>query len=387
MPGTPPYLYTTTSEDYRNFLSELAKSKVIGLDLEFDRNRYGYGFTICLIQCYIETTCYIVDPLLLEIPLDDFYSILESDHNEIICFSFSEDYKLLKLSGCSPTNVRDLNIACSLLNYPIKSLVNVLLEHLGIETSKASQKSNWLARPLSNKQLEYAAEDVLYLNDLYQLLKEHMILQNRYEWFLSENEWHYTLPVDHDDLTVKVKNKDLLGLNEHQAHIFKGLFEWRDEMAKDRNKPPYQMVDNHYLKLLVLNPHKIKDWLNENAIHHSLKTYEVQQWLKVLMDNLRKESRDLGLSETRDALQPMSQEEYQRHMRDKRAIKEAKNNVFGTLKDRLIKAYGRHVQSYLLSNRVVEEIVMGKKNIPPYRYQVFRDLVGINFDNYLPKHQ
>ena len=81
MPGTPPYLYVSTSEDYRNFLSELAKSKVIGLDLEFDRNRYGYGFTICLIQCYIETICYIVDPLLLEDPLDDFYSILESDHN------------------------------------------------------------------------------------------------------------------------------------------------------------------------------------------------------------------------------------------------------------------------------------------------------------------
>ena len=83
----------------------------------------------------------------------------------------------------------------------------------------------------------------------------------------------------------------------------------------------------------------------------------------------------------------MNPEEYQRHMKDKMAIKEAKNYVFGTLKDGLIKAYGRNVQSYLLSNRVVEEIVIGEKNIPPYRYQVFRDLIGAKFDSYLPKHQ
>ena len=31
--------------------------------------------------------------------------------------------------------------------------------------------------------------------------------------------------------------------------------------------------------------------------------------------------------------------------------------------------------------------IVGKKNIPPYRFQIFRDLVGVNFDNYLPKYQ
>lgn len=387
MPNNSLYFYVTTSGQYQEFLAKIKGAKLLGLDLEFDRNRYGYGFNICLIQCYIDSTCFIIDPIELNEPLDEFYSELASEKNEIVCFSFSEDYKLLKLSGCSPTNVRDLDIACSLLNYPKKSLVNVLVEHLQMNTSKSSQKSNWLLRPLSKNQLNYAAEDVIYLLDLFRGLKAKLTSMNRYDWFLSENQWHYTLEVDANDSKVGIKNKDLLGLNESEAHLFKGLFEWRDQMAKSRNKPPYQMIDNHYLKLIIKDSHKINEWLEEPAIHHSLKSREILNQVKALIHQLQDESRALGLRTDKDAIQPMSTEEFDRYKNDKNLIKQARNQVFGLLKDQLIKNYGKHVQSFLLSNRVIEEIVIGKKAIPPYRFTLFHELVGDKLERYLPKNQ
>ena len=64
--------YIKTITGYQEFLSELNKTNEIALDLEFDRNRYGYGFQLCLIQCQVHSTCYIIDPLLLKTTLRNF---------------------------------------------------------------------------------------------------------------------------------------------------------------------------------------------------------------------------------------------------------------------------------------------------------------------------
>ncbi|MEL0010162.1 MAG: hypothetical protein VW868_01210, partial [Bacteroidota bacterium] len=68
MPNNSLYFYVTTSGQYQEFLAKIKGAKLLGLDLEFDRNRYGYGFNICLIQCYIDSTCFIIDPIELNEP-------------------------------------------------------------------------------------------------------------------------------------------------------------------------------------------------------------------------------------------------------------------------------------------------------------------------------
>ncbi|MEJ7659213.1 MAG: hypothetical protein WKG07_06090 [Hymenobacter sp.] len=46
------------------------------------------------------------------------------------------------------------------------SLGRLIQSELGLEVDKGEQKSNWLKRPLTEAQKEYAANDVLYLFEL-----------------------------------------------------------------------------------------------------------------------------------------------------------------------------------------------------------------------------
>jgi ribonuclease D len=368
--------YIDTLPAYHAFLTELYQVNEIALDLEFDRNRYGYGFKLCLIQCRIQSTCYIIDPLLLENNLKEFYTYLEDPKRSIVCFSFGEDFRLLYSLGCNITTVRDLDIGLSLINEAKQSLVNQISSRLGIQTSKSSQTSNWLIRPLSAKQLQYASEDILYLFELRDSIIAELHSKSRYSWFEQENDWAYSvesLPPENLN-KITIKPKDLEGLNEIEGYTFKKLFEWRDVQAKNLGKPPFQIIDNHFLKLITQKHALVNGWMNERAVHYSLRNSSIQAAISKLLSSSLEEAITKGLDSTRPANPPLTPDQYETLKRDQNIIKEAKKKVFGTLKDVLVKQYGKNVQSYLLSNRVIQDLALGNANLPSYRLELFKQL-------------
>ena len=67
-------------------------------------------------------------------------------------------------------------------SHGLKSLCEELL---GVEISKKQQSSDWGSADISEKQLEYAASDVLYLHALKEKLNKMLIRENRFEIFQS----------------------------------------------------------------------------------------------------------------------------------------------------------------------------------------------------------
>ena len=380
--------YIKTITGYQEFLSELNKTNEIALDLEFDRNRYGYGFQLCLIQCQVHSTCYIIDPLLLKTTLKEFFSYLEDPKHTIICFSFGEDFRLLRSLGCDITTVRDLDIGLSLINEAKKSLVKQLSTRIGIQTSKASQTSNWLSRPLSDKQIRYACEDVLYLFELRDSIVRDLQLKGRNTWFEQENDWVYSLDneTDEDLNKIVIKTKNLEGLNEIEGYTYKKLFEWRDKQAKKLGKPPFQIIDNHFLKLLIQKHSLIDNWNKERAVHYRLRKNTIRDEIKKELSIALEEALSIGLQASKPANNPLSSDDYVKLKHEQKIIKEAKKKVFGPLKDGLMKKYGKHIQSYMLSNRVIQELALGQTELPSYRLDLFRQLseeYSLEIESYL----
>ena len=64
-------------------------------------------------------------------------------------------------------------------------LKSICEELLGVEISKKQQSSDWGNGEISEKQLEYAASDVLYLHALKEKLNKMLIRENRFEIFQS----------------------------------------------------------------------------------------------------------------------------------------------------------------------------------------------------------
>ncbi|MEC8140570.1 MAG: hypothetical protein VX062_00640 [Bacteroidota bacterium] len=370
--------YIVTLPVYQAFLSELYQTNEVALDLEFDRNRYGYGFQLCLIQCQVNSTCYIIDPLLLDTSLEEFFAYLEDSKRTIVCFSFGEDFRLLRSLGCDVTTVRDLDIGLSLINTPKQSLVKQISSRLGVQTSKASQTSNWLTRPLLEKQIRYACEDVQYLFELRDSIVTELQSKDRYIWYEQENDWVYSLENLQDENLNKIaiKPKDLDGLNEIEGYMFKKLFEWRDKQAKKLGKPPFKIIENNFLKLLTQKHCLIDNWNNERAVHYLLRKSTIRDEISKELSLALEEAVKEGLNSSKPANIPFTSEDYAKSKKEQKIIKEAKKKVFGPLKERLIKKYGKHVQSYVLSNRVIQELALRQTKFPSYRLEIFRQLSG-----------
>ncbi|MCF6342040.1 MAG: ribonuclease D, partial [Bacteroidales bacterium] len=203
--------YITTSPELNESLNHLINVPSFAIDLEFDKNRYAYGFNLCLVQIYSGEYCYLIDPLAKDLDIGLLFPLLENEKIQKVVLSFGEDLRLLHSLGCFPKNLFDLALASRLLNHPPGSLAVLLGEVLQIGINKSSQNSNGLKRPLTEKQLNYAAKDVVHLLKLQSLLVDEAREKKVLSWIEEENAGLDKLSFADVENNNFIKNKDKSG--------------------------------------------------------------------------------------------------------------------------------------------------------------------------------
>lgn len=376
-----------TNNELESCLTHLSTVDELALDLEFDKNFYHYGFNLCLVQIFAEGECYLIDPLSDQLEIDSVFKPLEDTAIEKVVFAFGEDLRLLHSIGCFPKNIYDLNIATSLLNYTPASLTNYLVEILGIETGKSSQQSNWFKRPLTSQQLNYAAEDVIHLFKLKNLLEQEAKQKNIKEWIEEENSFFDEMNYSDIDSNNAIKQKDKKDLSEHEWYLFKKLIDFRENLAEKYNKPGYQIIKKEYLKEIAKDSRKLMKWQNTRGIYPAIRNKEVKDQLIELLKNSSSEADHLNLSKTDPADKPLNREEYNVLQKEKTKINHFKNEFFQPIKNRIVDIHGEEAASFMLSNRIMNEIITGKReSIASYKLTLiekYADELGLNPDQYL----
>lgn len=122
--------YVSKAEQLEACIRWCERQAIVGVDLEFDRDRYAYGFTLCLIQISCGQVAWLIDPFKLT-DLELFYRFLESDVPQKIMHAPGEDLTLLQLKGCRPRNIFDTERSARLLNQEFFSLNKLLQHYLG----------------------------------------------------------------------------------------------------------------------------------------------------------------------------------------------------------------------------------------------------------------
>ena len=206
------------------------------LDTEFVRTRTFYP-QLGLIQLYDGEHLSLIDPTVID-DMSAFIDLLQDTAVVKVLHACGEDLEVFNNSfNCLPFTMIDTQIMAAFLGHGLSTGFAALVEsYLDISLDKSESRTDWLARPLTSKQLEYAAGDVFYLAPLYEKLFK----------AVSEAGWLEAAQLESESLARKrIKNidpenvyldvKGAWQLKPKQLAILKPLATWRYKEAIRRD--------------------------------------------------------------------------------------------------------------------------------------------------------
>jgi ribonuclease D len=215
----------------------------IAVDTEFMRSDTFYPIA-GLLQIGDGKGCYLIDPLAIK-NIDPLRALMLDAAVTKVLHSCSEDLEVFqRWLDVVPEPVFDTQIAAAFagLGFSLgySSLINNLLS---IEIPKDETRSDWLQRPLSTAQLNYAALDVAHMLIVYGKLLQILKTSERLEWVKS----------DCADLVTNARKTDNFSeayqkvgyawkLRGHELVILQQLCVWRETEARARNIPRNRLV-------------------------------------------------------------------------------------------------------------------------------------------------
>ena len=241
---------------------KLAGLECIGVDTEFIRTNTFYA-KLGLVQLSDGIDCWLVDPIAIS-NLSPLRKLLAAPTPLKLFHSCSEDIDVLRSAvEIELGSLFDTQVAAAFANIDYSLGYSRLVEHfLGIELGKHATRSDWLQRPLTQEQCQYAAEDVIYLPEIYRQLKAKLDELGRADW-LAEDMAELLTPLDEEQQIAQYYQRigGAWQLNDQQLALLQRLAEWREGQARERDKPRSHIVDDKTLLQLALSQPRSRNQL------------------------------------------------------------------------------------------------------------------------------
>jgi len=243
-----------------------ARHDCVYLDTEFMRTN-TFLPKLALVQICIGS-----DIALIDAPAIDRFDALAQRLRSPLCIcvmhSASEDLEALaSFLPEGPSTLFDTQIAAAMTGFgaglSYQKLVAAILGH---ELPKSETRSDWLQRPLTSAQLEYAAQDVAYLREVHEHLAQKLDVLGRSEW-LAEDCRRLIERVRGGQADQQPQRAFRAAADwtvEQQARLRKLLF-WRESAARRYDKPRPWLLDDATLLSLSERPPANGDELFERT--------------------------------------------------------------------------------------------------------------------------
>lgn len=256
------YQWIDDNSDLEALILSIKANDEVAFDSEFERVNTFYPKP-ALFQLRVNDDYYLIDMK----EISNHYVFMQILDN-IILHSGSEDLEILhNLNQRLPTHIFDTQVAASLCGFGLHfSYQNIVKELLGVELSKAHSRSDWMQRPLSAEQIDYALEDVVYLPELKAILLTKLEEQGRMAWFklLMQQRKQSIVESNHVEKTF-VKMSQTKRLDTEQQKLLYLLLNWREETAIKRDKPRGWILKNDQLLKIMLQKPQSQQALIDNV--------------------------------------------------------------------------------------------------------------------------
>ncbi len=217
-------------------LPGLQGCREVGIDTEFMRERTFFA-ELCLLQVAAGEQLLCVDPL-----LDDEQDSLWQRLSELewVVHSARQDLEVIyQTAGVLPKTLFDTQVAAALAGHqPQIGYAGLVKLLFGVELPKTHTRANWAKRPLEEKLLKYAAEDVEYLLPARERLAETLDGLGRLDWAIADSKLLLDTSLYTADPTTAIDRlKGARGFRGRRRNAAALLASWRERRAIDRNKP------------------------------------------------------------------------------------------------------------------------------------------------------
>lgn len=270
------YHYIRSNSELARYCQEWASASFLAVDTEFIRTDTFFPIA-GLIQIGVAGKLFLIDPLTID-EWSGLVALFEDVSIPKVLHSCSEDLEVFqRLLGCIPTPILDTQIGAGLAGYGSGISYQRLVEAcLGEHVEKGETRSDWLQRPLTERQCSYAALDVEYLQSVYVSLVEALKEVGRLQWWHDEcqqmldnvrNAPSTAQYYQRIKTAWKLRGKNLL--------LLQRLCEWREGEAQQQNIPRGRILkDNSCFEIARQQPansiqlNAIKDVSSKIVRHH-----------------------------------------------------------------------------------------------------------------------
>ncbi len=244
------------------FVASATRAPVLALDTEFMREK-TYRAELCLVQIADGANAVCIDPLALAqqgADLAPLVPLLTTAGAVKVMHAARQDLEVMLPAVGLVQPVFDTQIAAALAGHPAQiGYAELTRRLLGVELAKAHTRADWVRRPLSAEEQEYALDDVRHLAALRTSLLGTLAAKGRIAWLEEELATlgnADALRVDPEDAWKKVKG--LPALDAGRQRLAQSLAAWRERRAIERNRPRGWIVDDVSVREIVVRlPHDL----------------------------------------------------------------------------------------------------------------------------------
>lgn len=217
------------------------------MDTEFV-SEDSYRPELCLIQVASPEGLGLIDAIAIEDATPFWKMLAEGEHETIVHAGRGDLEFCLRAAEGQPKRLFDTQVAAGLvgIEYPI-GLRNLILKVVGDRSKKHETRTDWRRRPLSERQIEYALDDVRHLREITDFLQGRLNELGRADWLRDEMErWQ-------DDVERSIQQErwrrlsGSSGMDRKSLALARELWRWREGEAERRNTPARRVLRDDLL--------------------------------------------------------------------------------------------------------------------------------------------
>lgn len=269
-------------------MAKAKSSSTLALDTEFIREK-TYFPNLCLLQAATDDEVFIIDPFAVE-DLTPLSELLLNENIVKLFHAGTQDLEIIKREvGCLPTPIFDVQVAAALLGQSHQAgLASIVSAFLDINIKKSDSFTDWTQRPLKDSQINYAAEDVVYLAKLYDVMVEKLKRLGRLDWLNDD----FAAMIDPEKYEVRPferykRLKRVNQLSRKQMAAAREVAAWREEEAVRRDVPrKWILSDEQIVEACRREAKSIDDLFMVRGIRESLSMKDARTVVSKIRDAL-----------------------------------------------------------------------------------------------------